>query len=155
MDKQTNYNEFESVYKMSSSDALNELRTYINNPDFSPELEDLLFAETDNLIKKFYGKVRSADLNGYTTNKVYKFSNENLYKLMNKLNRQFKKVLTVGSSGDQAIAAIANGAEEVVIADLNMYTKMFTELKIAAIKNLNHAEFKSYFEFDFKNVWSG
>ena len=79
------------------------------------------------------------------TEKVYPFSNENTYEMMEKLDMQGKRVLTVGSSGDQVLNAVLLGAGDVTLIDSNPFSEPYTELKIAAIKNLTMSETYNYF----------
>ena len=53
---------------------------------------------------------------------AYTFTNENLDKIFKIMNVKGKKVLTVGSSGDQALYAIGKGAKKVTIIDANPMT---------------------------------
>ena len=86
--------------------------------------------------------------NNNATTRVYNFSNEYLDGTFEGLDLQGKRAFVVGSSGDQALHCIQNGASEVTIADGNMWTKPYIELKLAAIKNLGFAEFNSYMSYD-------
>lgn len=89
-----------------------------------------------------YQKLNSG--NG-TISQVYGFSNERLDAIFTHFNFKDKRVLTVGSSGDQAINAISRGAKDVTIIDANIFTKAYTEYKISAIKNLSYEEFRKAF----------
>ena len=73
--------------------------------------------------------------------KVYLFSNENLGTYYKRLNLNGKKVLTVGSSGDQILYSLYNGADEVVCYDICPLSKYYFDLKVACIKNLSFEEF--------------
>lgn len=107
---------------------------YLNNPDYSMALE-----------KYFDNQYYRDDWNNQTIMKAYAFSNEDMKEMFRHLRVKDKKVLTVGSSGDQAINALYYGAKDVTIIDANLFTKYYTEYKIAAIKNLNYKEFIDYF----------
>lgn len=78
------------------------------------------------------------------SDKLYIHTNERNFNLFKHVLVNGGKVLTVGSSGDQALNSLLFGAKEVTIIDLNMYTKYFVELKIALIKSLNFHEFCDY-----------
>ncbi|MBO7219129.1 MAG: hypothetical protein J6V40_04050, partial [Clostridia bacterium] len=49
------------------------------------------------------------------TEKVYPFSNENTYEMMQKYDMQGKRVLTVGISGDQVLSAALLGAGDITL----------------------------------------
>ena len=74
------------------------------------------------------------------TEKVYPFSNENTYEVMGKYDMKGKRVLTVGSSGDQVLNAVLLRAGDITLIDSNPLAEPYTELKIAAIKNLTMSE---------------
>ena len=114
-----------------------ELKMFYGKEHMSPEIEKVFF-------DVFQSQKESFGITGITTY-VYKFTNENLKELFDGLDLTNKKVLTVGSSGDQALYGIFKGAKEVVLADANIFTRMFVELKIAAMKELSKGEFISYF----------
>ena len=92
--------------------------------------------------------------------KVYPFTNENLYQLFHQLDVKGKSVATTGSSGDQILAALLFGAKDVTLVDGNLYSKPFIDYKFACIKNLSYEEFKknfidsnNYFDFEiFKKI---
>ena len=75
----------------------------------------------------------------------YLFSNEDLNYFFKKINVQNKSVLTVGSSGDQALYAFANGARKIVHFDINPFSEVYFDYKVAAIKELEYKEFKRFF----------
>ncbi|MGN0961581.1 MAG: DUF3419 family protein, partial [Christensenellales bacterium] len=77
--------------------------------------------------------------------RVYPFSNENLGDLFSKIDVKGKKVAVVGSSGDQVIYALANGAKEITLLDSNPMALPHTELKLATIKVLSFEEFRKFF----------
>ena len=76
--------------------------------------------------------------------KVYGFSNENVSEMFDHLDVNGKSVLVVGSSADQAIAAIMGGAKNIILADKNPITEYYSELKIAALKVLTQKEFEDF-----------
>lgn len=108
-----------------------EDREYLDDPNYDMALE------------KFYYKelYRDDSLRNGTVDRAYPFSNEDLRALFCFCKVKDKRVLTVGSSGDQALNAIYYGSKDVTIIDLNLYTRPFVEYKIAAIKNLGYEEF--------------
>lgn len=73
--------------------------------------------------------------------KLYLFSNENLGTYYKRLNLKGKRVLTVGSSGDQILYSLYYGADEVVCYDICPLSKYYFDLKVACIKNLSFEEF--------------
>ena len=78
------------------------------------------------------------------TRRAYGFSNENLRAYFKYLNIANQRVATVGSSGDQALYAIFEGAEAVTVIDANVFAEKIIDLKMAAIKNLSLKEFVCY-----------
>ena len=75
----------------------------------------------------------------------YLFSNEDLNFFFKRINVQNKSVLTVGSSGDQALYAFANGARNIVHFDVNPFSEVYFDYKVSAIKELEYREFKRFF----------
>lgn len=76
---------------------------------------------------------------------VYSVTNECLGRIFNYLDVEDKNVLTVGSSGDQLLHAIAGGAKKITLIDANPMSLPYVELKLATIKNLPFEEFSKYF----------
>lgn len=111
----------------------------------------LLSEEELTFITNFYDSVTTARAsyknkeNNQTASLIYIFSNENLNNLFSKIDVKDKNVLTVGSSGDQALNAIFHRAKNVTLADLNFITPLFVKFKIAAIKELSFLEFTKLF----------
>lgn len=66
----------------------------------------------------------------------YLFSNERLDVTIKRLNVNNKRVLTTGSSGDQVLYLIANGAKDITLFDLCPYSKLILDYKIGMIKSL-------------------
>lgn len=128
---------------------IDDFNYYINNPEYSPQLEYIFFhcAENKQEILDFYQKNTKDRAKSSVVNVLFPHTNEGFTEFYRKMKAKHKHVLTTGSSGDQALIAILNGAKNVTIADLNMYTKMWTELKIAGIKNLSYHDFCTYFKF--------
>lgn len=85
--------------------------------------------------------------------KTYLYSNENVSEFYKHKDIKVKggRVLLVGSSGDYLLNALLNGAKNITVCDLNMYTEMYTELKIALITMLKYNEFNNYVNRDFCN----
>ncbi|MBQ4558613.1 MAG: DUF3419 family protein [Clostridia bacterium] len=112
-------------------------KEYLNNPDYNMALE------------KFFEPSLYNGNNPYrngTIDRAYPFSNERLCD-MAKLFRNKKRVLTVGSSGDQALNSIYYGAKDVdiTIMDADIFTKYYVDYKIATIKNLDFDTFTKFF----------
>ena len=104
--------------------------------------------------EKFFNPELYKNENNYTLNKAFAISNEMLPKVFENLKLKNKKVLTVGSSGDQALNAILNGCQNVSIIDANIFTEPFVEYKLALIKTFDFKTFNDLFikprAFDWK-----
>jgi hypothetical protein len=72
------------------------------------------------------------------------FSTENISGYLTSFDLQGKTILTVGSSGDHFINSYFYGAGDVVCFDVNIFEKYFSELKLAALRNLDFEQFKSF-----------
>lgn len=133
-----------------NKNIIKDFNYYINNPEYSPQLEYMFShcAENHPEIINYYQQNTEERAKSDVVNHLFPYTNEDLTKFYEHLKNKKQKVLTTGSSGDQALIAILNGANNVTVADLNMYTKMWTELKIAGIKNLSYNDFCKYFNFD-------
>lgn len=81
----------------------------------------------------------------YTVNYAFAISNEKLTEVFDALNLKNKKILTVGSSGDQALNAILKGSKNVTIIDANIFTRAFIEYKLALIKYFDFKTFDDLF----------
>lgn len=108
--------------------------------------------DVKGLIRKAKGYMDLNDgvLQEYPTPKspfdyFYLFSNENLSFLFSRINVKGKSVLTVGSSGDQALYAFGNGAKNIVHFDVNPFSEVYFDYKVAAIRELEYKEFKRFF----------
>lgn len=130
--------------KINKFEEYEKMRSYLENPFYMPELERFYSKNQEGVVDDYYKEILT-DTDNYTPGKVYAFSNENLDDLFNKLDLKDKKVLTVGSSGDQALYSLLYGAKDITIADLNIYTKPFVEFKIAAIKAFDKKAFLETF----------
>ena len=97
-------------------------------------------------IENYYNYLVYSQSGNFTTSKIYAYTNENLDAFFShpEIDVEGKSVLTVGSSGDQALHSILNGARRVDIVDMNIMTKLFVDLKTAMIRNLNFEEFSKY-----------
>lgn len=80
---------------------------------------------------------------GYS--KIYSFTTENIDGYIKYFDLNNKKLLTVGSSGDQILNAFYNGARDITLFDINEYAKYYVYLKISAILSLSYMEFKLFF----------
>lgn len=76
---------------------------------------------------------------------IYPFTNENLNSYLNRINLKNKSVLTVASAGDHYLETLLRGGSKIELFDINILTKYYVELKIAAIKALNYDEFLNFF----------
>lgn len=76
---------------------------------------------------------------------IYPFTNENITGYINLFDLKDKSLLTVGSSGDQAINAILKGCKDITILDVNPFVKYYFNLKKAGILTLSYEEFCRFF----------
>lgn len=106
---------------------------FLNNTDYDMAYEKLFMPEIYD------------DCFNYTTGKAFAISNEQLAKIFARLNLSNKKVLTVGSSGDQAINAILRGSKDITIIDANIFARYFIEYKLAVIKIFDFKTFNEIF----------
>ena len=72
---------------------------------------------------------------------IYPFTNENVFDYIGKFDFINHNLLTLGSSGDQAINAINRGAKDVTILDINPFVKYYYNLKKAAILTLDRIDY--------------
>lgn len=110
-----------------------DIKEFLNNTDYDLAGEKFLMPD---LYSDFFN---------YTIGKAFAISNEQLAKVFDNLNLTNKKVLTVGSSGDQVLNSILCGSKDVTIIDANIYSQYFIEYKLAFIKNLDFNNFKNLF----------
>lgn len=75
----------------------------------------------------------------------YAFCNENVSGYLNFLDLKDKSLLTVGSSGDQAISAITRGCKDITVLDICPLSEEVFYLKKAAIETLTREEFGRLF----------
>ena len=110
-----------------------DISEYVNNPDY------------DLAGEKFLSPDIYSDIFNYTLGKVFAISNEQLAQVFVKLNLNNKRVLTVGSSGDQALNAILCGCKDITIADANIFAQYYIEYKLAVIKTFDYKTFNKIF----------
>ena len=77
--------------------------------------------------------------------KMYTFCTENVSGYMKHFDFDGKRLLTVGSSGDQVLNSFMNGARDITLFDINPYAKFYIYLKIASIVSLSYDEFINFF----------
>ena len=104
--------------------------------------------QLDKRVEKFMGHMLSEidktkeykNLAFVGNERPYLFSNERLDVTIRRLKPQNKKVLTTGSSGDQVMYLIANGAKKITLFDLCPYSLDVLNYKIALIKTLEYKD---------------
>lgn len=107
----------------------------------------------ENAIKICNGKLIHDD--NWKFSKIYPFTTENIAGYIKYFDLVDKSLLTVGSSGDQAINSILNGCDDVTLLDVNPYAKYYYYLKLAAIICLDIDEFLEFLRFkDYPRVFS-
>lgn len=106
-----------------------------NNLKIQRVMQEMLATVSDDENEKNLG------MKGFE--RLYLFTNEHLEVYVKRLNVKNKRVLTVGSSGDQILYSLLNGAREVVCVDLCPIVKNYFALKVACIKNLSFEEFST------------
>ena len=79
--------------------------------------------------------------------KIYPFTTENISGYINKFALKNKSLLTLGSSGDQAINAYLKGAKDITLLDINPFTRYYYFLKVAAINTISKNEFYDFFKY--------
>lgn len=85
----------------------------------------------------------------------YRWSTENLIGYYDQLDFKGKDVLSVASSGDHAFNAFLAGAKSVETFDVNRLQRYIQELKLTAIKALDHNTFITYFNHsDYHAIFS-
>ena len=82
---------------------------------------------------------------------IYPFTNENINNYFDRLNIKNKSILTVASSGDHIIESIIRNCKSVKAFDINVLTKYYIDLKMAAIKALDYNEFINFFILEKNN----
>lgn len=85
---------------------------------------------------------------------IYPFTTENISGYINNFELKNKSLLTVGSSGDQVLNAIANDCEDITVLDINPYTKYYYYLKVASLIGLSKDKFLNFFRYeDYPNTF--
>ena len=74
---------------------------------------------------------------------AYLITSENINGYMHNLTGQ--DILTVCSSGDHFLSALLEGADNIDLFDINAFTYVTLNLKIAAVKALEYEEFLTYY----------
>lgn len=77
--------------------------------------------------------------------RLYPFCNENVSGYFDHLELENKSLLTVGSSADQSISAIARGCKDITILDICPFAEEYFYLKKAAIETLSPQDFSKLF----------
>ena len=78
----------------------------------------------------------------YSFQTLYPFCNENVSGYLDFLDLKDKSLLTVGSSADQAISAIARGCKDITVLDICPLTEPYFYLKKSAILSLSQEDFE-------------
>lgn len=86
--------------------------------------------------------------------KIYPFTTESISGYITKMDIENKKVLTVGSSCDQALNSLLLGADTVTIFDINKRIKEFYELKRKLILSTSREEIVEKVINDKQNSYS-
>jgi len=79
---------------------------------------------------------------------IYPFTTENIKGYLDLMDVKDKDVLTVGASGDQTLNLLVRDVKSVDYFDMNPFTKMYFNLKCAAIKVLSVDEYYEFFCYD-------
>lgn len=79
---------------------------------------------------------------------IYPFTTENIKGYLDLMDVRNRDVLTVGASGDQTLNLLVRDTNSVDYFDMNPFTKMYFDLKCAAIKALSVEEYLQYFCYD-------
>ena len=164
MEKSDYLFDYKKLQYMTYDERIQEFQEYANDRDMSVLLEyfyasywkvfdkvsyenyDYMFNLFTSELENYYKYLIYSQSGNKTTEKAYSFTNENLKNFFNSeyIDVNGKRVLTVGSSGDQALNAIYYGAKSVDVVDMNIMTKLFIDLKTAMIKNLSFEDFEQY-----------
>jgi hypothetical protein len=78
---------------------------------------------------------------------IYSFSTENLEALADLLKKHshYRRVLTIGGSGDQAIVCAMHGAKNIINVDINQQAYYYAMLKFKALEHFTYQEFCQFF----------
>lgn len=93
-------------------------------------------------VKGFYIEDSSSK---HSFNLIYPFTTENINGYINKFSLKDKSLMTIGSSGDQALNAILKGCKDITVVDINPYTKFYYYLKMSGVISLDYNEFPDFF----------
>lgn len=85
--------------------------------------------------------------------RIYPFTTENITGYIDEFELRDKSLLTVGSSGDQAINAILKGCEDITIVDICPFAQEFFALKKSALLTLTKEEYLRFFTFIHKPLF--
>ena len=88
----------------------------------------------NNAMKRCEGSVVSDMASNYSFYKIYPFTTENIAGYINQFDLREHSLLTVGSSGDQVINAILSGGRDIMVLDINPYTKFYYYLSSLRIQ---------------------
>jgi len=80
--------------------------------------------------------------------RIYSCSTEITEDYLEKFDFDGKRIITVGSSGDQVLTYAYLGSRDITLMDANPLTPFFVNLKIAALKVLMREEFMAFFMQD-------
>ena len=90
----------------------------------------------------------------YSFQRLYPFCNENVSGYLDFLDLEGKSILTVGSSADQTLCAIARGCKDITVLDICPFTEEYFYLKKSAIQTLDKKNFeKLLFYKDFPHTF--
>ncbi len=78
-------------------------------------------------------------------NSIYPFTTENIKGYLQDYQVKNERILTVGASGDHILNLLLLGANHIDYFDVNPFTEVYIELKLAAVKALDEDEFIDYF----------
>lgn len=87
-------------------------------------------------------------------NQIYSFTTENIRGYMEGLDLSGKRVITITGSSDHILNIILQGCLDILTFDINILSKYYMELKLAAIKTLSYDEFLNFLLYDTKDSFS-
>ncbi|MBR4830531.1 MAG: DUF3419 family protein [Bacilli bacterium] len=82
---------------------------------------------------------------------IYPFTTENIGGYIDIFDLKDKSLLTVGSSGDQAINAALYGCKDITLLDVVPDTRYYYYLKVAALLSLSREEYIDFFSYHFSS----
>lgn len=102
--------------------------------------------------KILIGRTRSSsEIIGY--DRIYPWSNENIYNYYKYYDLTEKRALTITGSGDHAIYAAAAGAKKIDSIDKNRLAKYYASLKVASLITYDKDSFFSLFDIKNRSAW--